>query len=417
MKPTFVHSFLCLAAGIRFADAYAYAAGCNADNCARGVTGTAVRIPISQRAADCSKFMGAMGPAPTTITTTVMKTVVVSSTVGTRTETQTSSGEEEEETPTFGKVAATDGKADDKKDDKEDDKKDDKEDDKDDKDDKPAEGDAAKDTTDAAKNVDDTPAAADEKKADKLRRRSPYGNDEELAKEAKPAPATTPAPKPATTGKEVPEYASHCSGSVRYSSACSCWGIRAGSASPSTETEVVTKTTTSVVQITAVVKKMSIVCSKTQEKCGETCKNVFTDTKNCGACDVKCKDGASCIHGVCTEPACEGVGEWQCNNESKKGCNGGTDHETFCMKGVKGSFCTSFANLPLCPRTEADGCKSDDECGKGQICGHIACCGWNICIKPHFPDPIGGPLSKAAKTSRLLKRENKLRLRSLAQTD
>ncbi|RVD85702.1 uncharacterized protein DFL_004013 [Arthrobotrys flagrans] len=372
MKPTFVHSFLYLAAaGIKFADAYLYAAGCNADNCARGVTGTAVKVPMSDRIADCSKFMGAMGPAPVTITNTVVKTITASSTVGTKTETVTASAEEPEETP--------------------------------------AAKDDAKDSKDDAKDDDDV----DEKK-NKLRRR--YG-DYGAEKEEKPAPTTTPAPKPAatTSAAAIPGYASYCSGAVRYSSACSCWGIKSGSAAPTTETVVVTQTTTSIVKFTAVVQKAAVVCSKTQEKCGGTCKNVFTDVKNCGACDAKCKDGATCVNGVCSDPSCDDVKEWQCDNESKKGCNGAGNDETFCMKGIKASFCTSFANLPLCPKKEEDGCKTDADCTKGEVCGHIACCGWNICIKPHYPDASGS--SNKASASRLFKRENKLKLRKLAQAN
>ncbi|KAK6519693.1 hypothetical protein TWF281_003512 [Arthrobotrys megalospora] len=396
MKPTLVHSLLYLAAGIQFADAYTYK--CNADNCARGVTGTAVAVPITQRRADCSKFMGASGPDVETITKTVMNTVKVTKTVGTRTETITADSEAEETAPA-GKKKADDEVG---------------------KEEKPADDDTAKDTTDDAKDVDDTPAP-DEAKEDKLRRRAAYG-DYGAPEEEKPAPATTPAPKPATTSApSIPNYASYCSGTVKYSSACSCWGITKGVASPTTETSTVTKTTTQTVEVTAVVQKAAVVCSKTQEKCSGTCKNVFTDTKNCGACDVKCKDGASCVNGVCTDPDCDDVEEWKCDNKSKKGCNGASDDETFCMKGEKSSFCTSFANLPLCPKKKEDGCTSDEECGKGRICGHIACCGWNICVRPHHPDPIGGSANKASADrlfkSRKEKREDKLRLRNLAKVE
>ena len=85
MKPTFIHSFIYLAAGIRFADAYVYAAKCNADNCARAITGTGGKIAMTERALHCSQFMGAMGPAPSTSTSTFIHTVTTSSTVGTRT--------------------------------------------------------------------------------------------------------------------------------------------------------------------------------------------------------------------------------------------------------------------------------------------------------------------------------------------
>ncbi|KAK6348302.1 hypothetical protein TWF718_006106 [Orbilia javanica] len=357
MKPTFIQSFLYLAAaGIKSAEAY----GCNADNCARAITGTAVKIPMSVRQADCSKFMGAMGAAPVVVTSTTVSTIVTTSTAGTKTETVT---EEEEEQPVS--------------------------------------------------------RASDDK--GKLRRR--YGDSPE--EEEKPAVAaatttttTTPtvAPKPASTSAEaIPSYASACGGPARYSSVCNCWGIKEGAAAATTTTVVVTQTTTSVVKFTAVVQKLAVVCSKTQEKCDGTCKNIFTDVSNCGACGVKCKDGATCVNGVCSDPSCNDVAEWQCDNLSKEGCNGASEHETFCMKGIKASFCTSFANLPLCPQKEEDGCKTDADCTKGQVCGHIACCGWNICIKPHYPDDSGS----AAKSSsrRLFKRENKLKLRKLAQED
>jgi hypothetical protein len=72
----------------------------------------------------------------------------------------------------------------------------------------------------------------------------------------------------------VPTYASACSGTVRYSSACSCWGITAMT------TTAATPVTTTTVTVTATAS----VCPAGNTNCGTYCSNLNTDMKNCGEC-------------------------------------------------------------------------------------------------------------------------------------
>lgn len=74
----------------------------------------------------------------------------------------------------------------------------------------------------------------------------------------------------------VPTYASACSGTVRYSSACSCWGITAKTTTAPTPLTTTTKTVTATITVTA--------CPTGETKCGSTCQDLLNDPKNCGTC-------------------------------------------------------------------------------------------------------------------------------------
>lgn len=73
----------------------------------------------------------------------------------------------------------------------------------------------------------------------------------------------------------VPIYASACSGTARYSSACSCWGITAMT------TTAPTPLTTTTVTVTATAS----VCPTGDTMCGTSCFNLQTDSNNCGTCN------------------------------------------------------------------------------------------------------------------------------------
>lgn len=72
----------------------------------------------------------------------------------------------------------------------------------------------------------------------------------------------------------VPTYAGACSGAVRYSSACSCWGIKASTTTAPTPI----RTITTYVTVTA------SVCPPGDTKCGANCYNLQTSNGNCGSC-------------------------------------------------------------------------------------------------------------------------------------
>src|ERR1700722_17450261 len=72
----------------------------------------------------------------------------------------------------------------------------------------------------------------------------------------------------------APTYASACSGTARYSSACSCWGI----------TVVTTIAPTPVTTTTVTVTATASVCPTGDTKCGTSCFDLQTDPNNCGTC-------------------------------------------------------------------------------------------------------------------------------------
>lgn len=83
--------------------------------------------------------------------------------------------------------------------------------------------------------------------------------------EKRQAPATTTT---TITPKNVPAYASPCSGTARYSSACSCAGV--------TPVTITAPTPT----VTATVTE----CDSYGTKCNGICRDLYFDENNCGTC-------------------------------------------------------------------------------------------------------------------------------------
>ncbi|KAJ6263243.1 hypothetical protein Dda_1804 [Drechslerella dactyloides] len=199
-----------------------------------------------------------------------------------------------------------------------------------------------------------------------------------------------------------------CTVASQYASACACWGITKSTVTVSAITVTVTKTaakaavrpqdddeeSTTIVATTTVTGppitthtlaaayKAPPKCTREEELCDGACKNLHNDCEHCGDCGIKCKKGAVCVNGVCSEPACKGVAAWGCRDKKMPGCNGQPGEDCFCVQSGKVGFCATYATLPMCP--EAMECTKDEECPITEICGYIACCGKKrICIAPH----------------------------------
>ncbi|RDW85974.1 hypothetical protein BP5796_04299 [Coleophoma crateriformis] len=123
-----------------------------------------------------------------------------------------------------------------------------------------------------------------------------------------------------TAAAAVPTYASACSGGVRYSSACSCFGITAytvTAAAPSTTTTVTATVTV--------------------------------------APAVGCSNPGSCPNYTA------------CSYNTNSGC--------VCVFDVEGnSVCTTTIACP-----GASQCSHNSDCSAGHVCEVNSCCGYNIC--------------------------------------
>ncbi|KAG4419652.1 hypothetical protein IFR04_007249 [Cadophora malorum] len=172
-------------------------------------------------------------------------------------------------------------------------------------------------------------------------------------------------PKRDNPAKTVPAYASACSGAARYSSACSCWGITAGTKTISSGVATVTVSTT----VTIPAEPSCTEVPKT-DTCGDQCVDLTSDPENCGACGVTCSTG-TCTNGVCATTGCTNLGT--CENFSACGAGGScvcastSDNTGFCVNGD-----TPCSGLPDC-NTSAD-------CALGSVCAVGSCCTRNVCI-------------------------------------
>lgn len=111
------------------------------------------------------------------------------------------------------------------------------------------------------------------------------------------------------------------------------------------------------------------VCSAGQTSCGGACKNLQTDTANCGACGNTCTSAQTCTAGVCTTTTttCT-TGQTACGNVCK---NLQTDSSNCGACGnacATGQTCTNGGCV-----TSTVTCTTDAQCSTGQVCAENSC--------------------------------------------
>jgi len=150
-------------------------------------------------------------------------------------------------------------------------------------------------------------------------------------------------PSSTVTPTNIPTYASACSGSVRYSSACSCIGV----------THVTTLIYPS--------------CAAGTLSCnGGPCQDVLSDPNNCGKCGNVCPSGV-CLNGECSAPVCDGS---TCGSLNSCGA------DCFCFETSIGTgFCGP--NIPCAPLAD---CTQTSDCAAGEVCATSTCCERNVCL-------------------------------------
>lgn len=146
-------------------------------------------------------------------------------------------------------------------------------------------------------------------------------------------------------------------------------------------TETYTPSTT--VTETSISTQTTCPCSgSTSTLCGltpDTCKDLQTDTNNCGTCGNTCGSGKECDAGKCVTPAIpnspscatSSCGKYiPCGNGGNCVCSATTEGKGVCVLGT-----TSCSN-PACSKSS--------DCGVDQVCAINSCCrgGSGICIRP-----------------------------------
>ncbi|KAJ6782330.1 hypothetical protein PWT90_07802 [Aphanocladium album] len=191
------------------------------------------------------------------------------------------------------------------------------------------------------------------------------------------APAPTNPPPVKRDVKTVPYYASACSGTSRYSSACSCYGITAQTftASPSASTDRCNFKTVTVTATATVTQ-----CPQPKKLCNGSCADTSSDPNNCGTCGTTCPSG-QCTNGACVTEGCTGS---TCDNFSP--CGPGGSCVCASITGGKG-FCVNGAT----PCAGLADCGTSADCPLGSVCAVGSCCGRNVCIGQDYCGGFSSP--------------------------
>jgi hypothetical protein len=232
-----------------------------------------------------------------------------------------------------------------------------------------------------------------------------------------PTITPTPAPKPTCESAPIALRTGYACDTI--STACGCLGITQATEDFTTvstyfetitfttitsttttieftETEFVTvPSTTLTITPTATITEMATAtetvcpCSgSTSSLCGTTpdaCKDLQTDTSNCGSCGNTCSSGQTCSAGICLTPAIPETpscatsscgGFIRCGNGGQCYCAATTDGKGLCFNGGIS-----------CSRTV---CNASSDCPGEAVCAINTCCGRGTCITPSDVCPNAG---------------------------
>lgn len=138
----------------------------------------------------------------------------------------------------------------------------------------------------------------------------------------------------------------------------------------------------------------AVTCPAGQTSCGGTCFDLATDTLHCGACNVSCDVGATCVAGTCTCPAATPTTcGLRCVNVQDDPANCGTCGHSCGLGTCAAAACacnTTPSTVALCPPASATGTCVDtavsaSNCGgcgavciAGEVCSSSTC----TCVAP-----------------------------------
>ncbi|KAM7201230.1 hypothetical protein V8F20_004976 [Naviculisporaceae sp. PSN 640] len=217
----------------------------------------------------------------------------------------------------------------------------------------------------------------------------------------------------------IPEYASACSSTAAYVSACSCYGITSRIVTL-TDTTTVTvppvsspepssslPSSSSVVSSSSVPSSSSVLSSSSAPpsssipsssssvpsstssappepsgctgglvSCDGTCIDIANDPANCGGCGIVC-DSGTCTNGACTVNSCTGQ---TCDTFTACGPGG----SCVCASVAGGSGFCADGQTPCAGLAD---CATNADCPVGSVCAVGTCCSRNVCI---VADTCGG---------------------------
>lgn len=152
-----------------------------------------------------------------------------------------------------------------------------------------------------------------------------------------------------------------------------------------TETETPSATVTE----TAIATQTVCPCSGSASSlCGltpDTCKDLQSDTSNCGSCGNTCGDGQTCSAGQCLTPAIPETPECassRCGNFLR--CGPGSS--CYCVATSEGKGVCSTLRMSC----SVPSCKISSDCAGDAVCALNTCCGHGICIQPSDVCPNAG---------------------------
>ncbi|PSS22218.1 hypothetical protein M430DRAFT_49369 [Amorphotheca resinae ATCC 22711] len=183
----------------------------------------------------------------------------------------------------------------------------------------------------------------------------------------------------------IPSYATACSNSSQYASACSCMGVTARTITLNATATTVT-ITISTTQ-TSTVSSASPISSCTA--------NTQTDPNNCGSCGNVCSTGV-CNNGICSSAQCPS------NQTCDAGFHSCSTGDCFCFSDHTGAgFCGQDA---LCSGITS--CANDDDCAGGSICAMNTCCPAPSAEQPGvcLVGECGNPATKLARMASAVRR-------------